>query len=195
MGVLFYYFFIEGLILRALLNTMRFALSVLTLTSVIYSCTASATTVVDVSGVDLYGNSMAGSFTYGDILDVNGNYCLSSAELTYAGKFFDTISFVNLINTNYSYSVIGSTKSGYIFSLIDSSSNALTFRAYLDSSAGVVDTSKWSSEDQGSFVSIYNTKASERVFAAAQETDTYVMLFAGLGLVSFAGQRIRKEVA
>jgi hypothetical protein len=77
-GILFYYFFIEGVILRALLNTMHLAISVVTLTSVIYSSTVSATTVVDVSGVYLYGNSMAGSFTYWDVFDVNGNYSFSS---------------------------------------------------------------------------------------------------------------------
>lgn len=175
--------------MRVLLNTIRLALSTVALTSAIFSCNVSANTVVDVSGSDLFGNSMTGSFTYGDVLDVDGNYTLYSAALTYAGKLFDTILQVNLISPNGTNSKIASAKSGYVFSLLDSSSNVLTFRSYLDNSIGVIDTSTWSSEDQGSFISIYNTKASEQVFAAVPEPKTYVMLLAGLGFIAFTARR------
>lgn len=175
--------------MRVLLNTIRLALFTVALTSAIFSCNVSANTVVDVSGTDLFGNSMTGSFTYGDVLDVDGNYTMDSVALTYAGKLFETILHVNLISPNGTNSKIASAKSGYIFSLLDSSSNVLTFRSYVDNSFGIIDTSTWSSEDQGSFISIYNTKASEQVFAAVPEPKTYVMLLAGLGFIAFTARR------
>jgi hypothetical protein len=180
--------------LKALLNTMREALYAITLTSAFFSCNVSANTVVDVSGADLFGNLMIGSFTYGDVLDVDGNYTLDSAALTYAGKLFDTVLHVNLVSPHGTSSNLTGAKSGYIFSLTDSSSNALTFRAYVDGAVGMIDTSTWSSEDQASYVSIYNTKAFERVTYAVPEPETYVMLLAGLGLVGFAARRTSRCV-
>ncbi len=175
--------------MKALFNTMHVTLSTIALTSAIFSCNVLANTVVDVSGTDLFGNSMTGSFTYGDVLDVDGNYTMDSVALTYAGKLFDTILHVNLISPNGTNSKIASAKSGYIFSLIDSSSNVLTFRSYLDNSIGVINTSTWSSEDQGSFISIYNSKAFEQVSAAVPEPETYVMFLAGLGVIAFTARR------
>lgn len=181
--------------MKALLNTMNIALSILVLVTAVFSCDVSANTVVDVAGADLFGHSIAGSFTYGDVLDTNGNYVLTSATITYAGKLFNNILYVNLLSPDGTYSGLGTAKSGYLFSLTDASSDALTFRAYLDSSVGVINTSTWSSADQGSFISIYNTQAIAKAATTVAEPEVYTTLLAGLSLLGFATRRQRGSFA
>lgn len=71
----------------------------------------------------------------------------------------------------------------------------MTFRSYLDSSVGVINTSTWSSADQGSFISIYNTKAIAGSATTVVEPEVYTMLLAGLSLLGFDTRRQRGSFA